>query len=101
WLAQAQGRLILSFRAPLPEGLALPDLEAMQLNTKMQLMPGLPGVSVVEKGQARVEAASGQMPYLLRPGETYPYVDFAAMNGAFASLDYSTEPATMFVGREI
>jgi len=101
WLAQAQGRLILSFRAPLPEGLALPDFEAMQLNTKMQLMPGLPGVSVVEKGQARVEAASGQMPYLLRPGETYPYVDFAAMNGGFASLDFSTDPPDLFVGREV
>ena len=44
WLAQAQGRLILSFRAPLPEGLSLPDFEALQLNTKIELMPGLPGV---------------------------------------------------------
>ena len=101
WLAQAQGRLILSFRAPLPEGLSLPDFEALQLNTKMELMPGLPAVSVVEKGQARIEAASGQMPYLLRPGETYPYVDFAAMNGGFASLDYSTDPPDLFVGREV
>src|SRR5262249_15206222 len=49
----------------------------------------------------RVAAASGEIPYLLRPGETYPYVDLAAMNGAFTSLDYSTEPATLFVGREI
>lgn len=101
WLAQAQGRLILSFRAPFPEGAGIPDFEDLELNQKLQLMAGLPGVNVVEKGQARVEAANGQMPYLLRPGETYPYADFAAMNGGFASLDYSTEPPDLFVGREV
>src|SRR5207248_9099216 len=101
WLAQAQGRLILSFRSPLPDGVALPDFEALKLNQALDLMRGLRALHVVEKGHARVEAASGQMPYLLTPGETYPYADFAAMNGAFASVDYSTEPPTLFVGREV
>lgn len=101
WLAQAQGKLILSFRAPLPEGYMLPSFDQLALNTKLDLMQGLPAVTVIEKGEARVEAASGQMPYLLRPGETYPYADFAALSGAFASLDYSAEPPDLFVGREV
>ncbi len=100
WLAQAQGRLLLLFRSDLPEGLLLPAFENLDLREPLELMPGLGGLHVVEKGQARVEAASGQIPYLLRPGETYPYVDLAAMNSAFASLDYSTQPPTLFVGRE-
>jgi hypothetical protein len=101
WLAQAQGRLILSFRSPLPDGIVLPDFNDLQLNQSLDLMKGLRALHVVEKGYARVEAASGQMPYLLQPGETYPYADFAAMSGAFASVDYSTEPPTLFVGREV
>ena len=101
WLAQAQGRLILSFRSPLPEGVVLPDFEELKINQSLDLMKGLRALHVVEKGYARVEAATGQMPYLLQPGETYPYADFAAMSGAFASVDYSTEPPTLFVGREV
>lgn len=101
WLAQAQGRLILSFRSPMPEGMVLPEFNALVLNQSLDLMKGLRALHVVEKGHARVEAASGQMPYLLQPGETYPYADFAAMSGAFASVDYSTEPPTLFVGREV
>ena len=30
-----------------------------------------------------------------------PYADFAAMNGGFASLDYSADPPDLFVGREV
>ena len=100
WLAQAQGRLILSFRSPLPEGLVLPDFSELAINQSLDLMKGLRPCTSSRRG-TRIEAASGQMPYLLQPGETYPYVDFAAMSGAFASVDYSTEPPTLFVGREV
>jgi hypothetical protein len=101
WLAQAQGRLILSFRSPLPDGVVLPDFDELTLNQPLDLMKGLHAVHVVEKSYARVEAASGQMPYVLQAGETYPYADFAALSGAFASVDYSTDPPTLFVGREV
>src|SRR5215472_14332727 len=56
WLAQTQGRLILSFRSPLPDGVVLPDFNDLQLNQSLDLMKGLRALHVVEKGYARVEA---------------------------------------------
>src|SRR5260370_26767091 len=62
WLAQAQARLLLSFRAPLPDGYPIPPFDELKLNTRLDLMQGLPPVTVVEKGQARVDAASWPLP---------------------------------------
>ncbi len=101
WLAHAQGRLMLSFESPLPAGLAAPPFEGLRLNEEVGLMPGLPGLHVIDRGRARVEAVRGEVPAVVVAGAAYAYADLANMSGAFATVDYRTAPPTLFVGREV
>ena len=101
WLAEAQGRFYLTFQYPIPEGVAVPPFDQLQLG---QSVPGLPWPTpliVAETGRATARGAKGEIPYLLTPGETYYYADLSGVNGAFGTLDYNESPPLVFLGQQV
>ena len=101
WLAEAQGRFYLTFQYPIPEGVRLPAFEQLNLG---QPVPGLPWPTpliVAETGRATALGAQGEIPYLLKPGETYYYADLSGVNNAFGTLDYNETPPLVFLGQQV
>ncbi len=85
----------------MPSPNALPAFEQLQLGQPVWAIPAQPPPVVAEKGTARMLAAEGEIPYLLTPGETYPYADLSGAAGVFGTLDYGEQPPLVFVGREV
>jgi hypothetical protein len=100
WLAEAQGRFYLTFQIQVPSPNALPPFDSLQLGQQVWAIPAQTPPVVAEKGTARMLAAAGEIPYLLTPGETYPYADLSGAGGVFGTLDYGEQPPLVFVGRE-
>ncbi|HYE13472.1 MAG TPA: DUF4178 domain-containing protein [Pyrinomonadaceae bacterium] len=101
WLAEAQGRFLLTFEIQVPEPRALPFYDQLQLGQPVAAIPSQPPPVVAEKGSATMAGAEGEIPYLLRPGETYFYADLSGQDGVFGTLDYGSHPPSVFVGREV
>jgi ssDNA-binding Zn-finger/Zn-ribbon topoisomerase 1 len=100
WLAEAQGRFHLTFQTQVPSPNALPSFDSLQLGQQVWAVPAQQAPVVAEKGTARMLAAEGEIPYLLTPGETYPYADLSGAGGVFGTLDYGEQPPLVFMGRE-
>jgi Zn finger protein HypA/HybF involved in hydrogenase expression len=94
WLAEAQGRFYLTFHQP--NHAPLPPFEQLQLRQPVQ-----PTLMVTEKGTATARAADGEIPYPLVPNEQSRYADLSGPNNAFGTIDYSTNPPTLFVGSQV
>lgn len=99
WLAEAQGRFYMSFQAP-PSVLP-PPFESLAPGTPVPQIPTPSPLTVSERGEARYLAAEGEIPFLLTPGETYPYADLSGPGGTFATIDYGEQSPLVFVGREV
>jgi Domain of unknown function (DUF4178) len=101
WLAEAQGRFYITFQYPIPEGVQLPPFDQLQLG---QPVPGLPWptpMMVAETGRATALGAKGEIPYLLKPGDTYYYADLSGVDNAFGTLDYNESPPLVFLGQQV
>jgi DNA-directed RNA polymerase subunit RPC12/RpoP len=101
WLAEAQGRFYLTFQIQVPAPNALPSFDSLQLGQQVWAIPAQSPPVIAEKGTARMAAAEGEIPYLVKPGETYAYADLSGQGGVFGTLDYGEQPPLVFVGREI
>ena len=101
WLAEAQGRFYLTFQYPIPEGVAVPQFEQLQLGQAISGLPWPTPLIVAETGRATARSAKGEIPYLLTPGETYYYADLSGTNGAFGTLDYNESPPLVFLGQQV
>ncbi len=101
WLAEAQGRFYLTFYQPLPDGVALPSFEGLQLGQVLSEIPNPVPLMVQEKGTATSVAADGEIPYKLSPGEQSQYADLAGKGNAFATIDYGMSPPWVFVGNQV
>ena len=101
WLAEAQGRFYLTFQIQVPDPRALPFFDHLQLGQPVTAIPTQSPLVVAEKGQARLLAAEGEIPYLFTPGETYFYADLSGQDSVFGTLDYGEHPPSVFVGREV
>jgi len=96
WLAEVQGRFFFSFRLPLQNP---PPKESLQVGAELNL--GQQGRwTVGEVSEATFHAAEGEIPWAVELGATYPFADLSGLHGAFATLDYSEDPALFFAGRE-
>src|SRR5215203_5996269 len=100
WLAEAQGRFYLTFQIQVPSPNALPSFDSLQLGQQVWAIPAQTPPVVAEKGTAQMFGAAGEIPYLLTPGETYPYADLSGAGGVFGTLDYGEQPPHVFMGRE-
>jgi uncharacterized Zn finger protein (UPF0148 family) len=101
WLAEAQGRFYLTFYQPTPQGVTLPAFDGLQLGQVMPEIPGPVPFMVQERGRGTYNAAEGEIPYKLVPGEQFCFADLAGKNNAFATIDYSIEPPWLFVGSQV
>lgn len=101
WLAEAQGRFYLTFQIEVPNPALLPSFDALQLGWQVSAIPSQNPPVVAEKGEARMLAAEGEIPYRLVPNETYKYADLSGAEGIFGTLDYGSQPPDVFVGREV
>jgi hypothetical protein len=100
WLAEAQGRLYLTFRQKLPEKHAIPPFENLDVGEEV-MIPKLGGMTVVEIGEATAVSAEGEIPYVLKPGESSFFADLSGPGRKFATLDESESPPLLFAGREV
>lgn len=98
WLAEAQGRFLLTFERE-PKA-ALPAFEALEAGRSLDLGPE-GHWTVQEKSRARMAGAEGEIPWRVEPGVEYAFADLSGREGAFATLDYGDEPPTFYLGREI
>ena len=101
WLAEAQGKFYMTFYKPLPEGVRLPSFENLQIGQPVAEIPSKTPLLVAEKGTASYVAADGEIPYKLQPNEKNDYADLTGKGGAFATIDYSTDPPFVFFGQEV
>lgn len=101
WLAEAQGRFYLTFYQPLPQGVVLPTFEGLQLGQTIPEIPNSAPLMVQERGHGSYNAADGEIPYKLTPGEQFRFADLAGKNNAFATIDYSMDPPWVFVGSQV
>ena len=101
WLAEAQGRFYLTFQYPIPDGVAVPQFDQLQLGQTISGLPWPTPLIVAETGRATARSAKGEIPYLLTPGETYYYADLSGSNGAFGTLDYNESPPIVFLGQQV
>ncbi|MCZ2342679.1 MAG: DUF4178 domain-containing protein [Bacteroidales bacterium] len=97
WLAEAHGQYYLTFEQP-SDATRLPAFDDIDPGTII-IVNGQ-SFTVAEKGSAEVLAAEGEIPYPIAPGVRYPYADLSGLGDAFATLDYSESPPTVYVGRE-
>lgn len=101
WLAEAQGRFYLTFQYQIPEGVAVPPFDQLQLGQPINGLPWPSPLIVAETGRATALGAKGEIPYLLTPGETYYYADLSGTNRSFGTLDYNQSPPLVFLGQEV
>ena len=101
WLAEAQGRFYLTFYQPLPQGTTLPAFDQLQIGQNVEEIPAKLPLMVTEKGVAAAAAADGEIPYQLVPNEKNAYADLSGRNSEFATIDYSTSPPWVFLGRQV
>ena len=99
WLAEAQGKFMLTFEEKLASG--IPTFDQLQAGAVLNLGE-IPWV-VGEASFATFASAEGEIPWKVMPGDTYRFADLAGANGAFATLDYGPDQGTptLYVGREI
>ena len=98
WLAEAQGRYMLTFRKRLPDDFQV-SWEDLQLEQEITI-PQVGKMKVVEIGEATTAAAEGEIPYEFRSGERVQYADLAGAGNKFATLDNSEQPPALYVGGE-
>lgn len=101
WLAEAQGRFYMTFYKPLPEGFQIPAFEQIQPGQRFDGITNETHLIVNEKGTATYLAAEGEIPYQLNPNEQSNYADLVGKKGVFATIDYSTNPPYLFLGKEL
>ncbi|NUN13735.1 MAG: DUF4178 domain-containing protein, partial [Myxococcales bacterium] len=98
WLASAQGNWYLTFKSD--SRTVLPRIEECRPGTSINIGTGGNWV-VQEVGTATVRTAEGELPFYYSSGETYSYADVTGPRGAYATLDFSEDPAAFFLGRQI
>lgn len=101
WLAEAQGKFYLTFYQPLPEGVQVPPFDSLQVGQAITEIPNNASLMVTEKGTATAVAADGEIPYRLTPNEKSNYADLSGKGNAFGTIDYSENPAWVFVGQQV
>ena len=88
WLSEGGRQLALSRPLKLEE--EAPDPEDIQVGFRIKLSGHV--FSVREMGQARCVGGEGQLPFTLLPGEQYPYMDIATLDGKHSgTLEYDEE----------
>lgn len=110
WLAEAQGRVYITFEKDLEELKEnnpqqtvdghLPKFDDWEAGTKFHF--GGQTLAVTERRKARFVSAEGELPFAVPLDSMFSYCDFEGPRGIFGTLDFgnSTEIEAIFFGRE-
>lgn len=105
WLAEAQGRFYLTFYQKLDSETKIPDFENLHpgqlIKIKIPKRSEPLSLTVNEKGVATAIAAEGEIPYNFKPNQKRNFADLQGLGRTFATLDYETNPPTLFLGEEV
>jgi hypothetical protein len=101
WLAEAQGRFMLTFDTGGGKGWASKIAKVVLGSVHSSLDDQHTRFVVSEKGTANVAAAEGELPWRPTPGEDHAYADLSGPEGTFATIDYSDAKHSIFVGQEV
>ncbi|MDP3542754.1 MAG: DUF4178 domain-containing protein [Elusimicrobiota bacterium] len=92
WLGEAQGTYAVSFKADDN----VPALADLRPGAKVEILGR--SYEVREVVDAKYLAAEGELPFKPPLGQTAPSADLIGADGAFGTLDYSDNPASVFIG---
>ena len=105
WLAEAQGRMYLTFESP--GAGTVPAWQQLQPGAIVPLLDGVPRMYTVnERATGQYLAAEGEVPYRFQPGAQFWFADLGDPDGRFATIDYGvagqppTAP-TVYLGRQV
>ena len=101
WLAEAQGRFYMTFEREDVPADAIPPFPKLKLGETIRLGRDTPPLIVAEKSYGQADAAEGEIPYRLVPGERYPFADLSGPSGEFGTIDYGSDPPTVYLGRQV
>jgi hypothetical protein len=97
WIAEAQGRIYLTFEQ---EARNVPAFDSLTAGERLDLGSGGQW-KVAEVGRATTRGAEGEMPYAFTPGKPHDFADLVGPQGRFVTLDYSGDAPRLFVGEQV
>jgi hypothetical protein len=110
WLAEAQGRVYVTFEKDLEElkennpmittGGQLPEFDQWQAGTKFHF--GGQTLAITERRKARFVSAEGELPFSVPLDSEFAYCDFEGPRGIFGTLDFGDSPQieSVYFGRQ-
>ena len=100
WISEAQGKFHVLFKRRVAQASALPEKGSFDVGETLRIK-GVEPLKVAEVGIATVNAAEGEMPFVLTPGQSHEYVDLHGAESSFASIEFSDQGATnLYLGKE-
>jgi hypothetical protein len=100
WLAEAQGRFLMTFRVKKSQEVELPDRDYLIIGGNVPVPP-VGDFAVQEVGEATLIAAEGELPYRPTPGTPHKFADLSGGQGRFGTIDYSQDPPVLFLGMQV
>jgi Domain of unknown function (DUF4178) len=99
WLAEAQGKFYMTFFQPLAAGEQVPEFDYLEVGQAISFAKN--AFVIAEKGVATSLGAEGEIPYKLVPNERNSFADLQGKDHAFGTIDYSSNPPFVFVGKQV
>jgi hypothetical protein len=99
WLAEAQGKFYMTFYQPLAAGEQVPEFDYLQVGQAISFAKN--AFVVGEKGVSTSLGADGEIPYKLVPNDRNNFADLQGKENAFGTIDYSSNPPFVFVGKQV
>ena len=99
WLAEAQGKLYLTFAKEIKGEHSIPSIDELDVDDEF-MIPGVGSMTVTEIGESKVVAAEGELPFVPTPDESVLFADLSGSGSKFATLDYSGNGLEVYNGVE-
>jgi len=100
WLAEAQGKLVLTFPKKMPGEFEAPAFDELDIEQGL-VIPTMGEMVVSEIGEAKTISAEGEIPYILEPNSPVIYADLSGSGAKFATIDWSDGDPVVYIGGEI
>jgi ribosomal protein S27E len=97
WMSESGGQWTVTL--PHPSRPEFPPFEAIRPGARVQIAGKVFEVS--NKEEAVCLSGEGELPFVVGAGYIAPVIDLRGPDTAFASIDYSSDPATCYVGEAV
>ncbi|MBB4012954.1 DUF4178 domain-containing protein [Niveibacterium umoris] len=97
WMSESGGMWTVTL--PHPSRPEFPPFAAIRPGARVQIAGKVFEVS--NKEEAVCLSGEGELPFVVGAGYIAPVIDLRGPDAAFASIDYSSDPATVYVGESV